>query len=121
MLGSVMRGDSKVDNAPPVWLRRVTDRLNEEFTQNITTNSLAAEAGVHPVYLASVFRRFHRQTIGEYIQKLRIAHASKLLSDHAVPLTDIAYTCGFADQSHFTRVFKRRIGITPGVFRDSLT
>ena len=46
--------------------------------------------------------------------------AYDLLQKKGISLCEIAYECGFADQSHFTRVFKRRVGVTPGVFRSSL-
>jgi AraC family transcriptional regulator len=121
MLGLLARRGRLVERHPPIWLKRVLDRLNEDIAAEVTTNELAAEAGVHPVYLASVFRKFHHQTIGDYVQKLRVAHATSLLEDKELPLCDIAYQCGFADQSHFTRVFKRRAGVTPGAYRSSLS
>ena len=77
-------------------------------------------AGVYPVHLAAVFRRFYHETIGDHVQKRRIEHAYDLLQKKDISLCEIAYECGFADQSHFTRVFKRRVGVTPGVFRSSL-
>jgi AraC family transcriptional regulator len=120
MLGQLVRKNKFSEKHPPKWLLRVVEKLNEDFTENCSTEELAAEASVHPVYLAAVFRRFYRETMGEYVQKLRIAHASKLLLDKDLPLSEIAYCAGFSDQSHFTRVFKRFVGITPGAFRNSL-
>ncbi len=119
MLGNLARANAPVDKKPPVWLLRVVDKLNAEFTANISNDELAAEAGVHPVHLAAAFRRFYHQTIGEYVQNLRVARASKLLLKKEIPLSEIALSGGFSDQSHFTRVFKRLTGITPGAFRDS--
>lgn len=103
---------------PPLWLVRVVKRLNEEFRVNLSIENLALEAGVHPVYLASVFRRFYQESISEYIQKLRINYASDLLLGKNIPISEIAFLAGFADQSHFTRIFKRYSGTTPGVFRN---
>lgn len=120
MLGMLVRQGQTGERRPPKWLIRVVEKLNEDFAEGLTSESLAAEAGVHPVYLASVFRKFYRQTIGEYVQGLRITRAAALLHDKDIPLTEIAYECGFSDQSHLTRVFKRRTGMTPGVFRSSL-
>lgn len=122
MLGNLARKNSAAaaEKHAPKWLFRVVEKLNEEFTENISAEHLAAEAGVHPVHLASVFRRFYHETIGEYVQKLRVAHASNLLLDREIPLAEIAYCAGFSDQSHFTRTFKRIVGTTPGAFRDSL-
>ncbi|HEX2640136.1 MAG TPA: AraC family transcriptional regulator [Pyrinomonadaceae bacterium] len=120
MLGTLMRQGNPLEKRPPKWLLRVVERLSEDFAEGISTEDLAADAGVHPVHLAAVFRRFYHETIGDYVQKLRVEHASELLQKKSISLCEIAYECGFADQSHFTRVFKRRVGVTPGVFRSSL-
>ena len=116
MLGHAARSGHASERYPPKWLSAIADRLNDQFLENISTSELAHEAGVHPVHLASVFRRFYGQTIGEYVRQLRIAHASRLLSGRR-SFAEIAYECGFADQSHFNRLFKRHTGMTPGAFR----
>ena len=120
MLGNLARKNVTVEKRPPKWLFRIVEKLNEEFTENLSTEEIALEADVHPVHLASVFRRFYHETIGEYVQKLRVAHASRLLLDKEISLAEIAYSAGFSDQSHFTRIFKRYVGTTPGAFRNSL-
>lgn len=120
MLGQLTRARTVTDRKTPRWVLTVAERLNEEFTLPFTNEELAADAGVHPVHLAAAFRRYYNQTIGEYVQRLRVERATALLHRLDMPLTEIALECGFADQSHLTRVFKRRTGITPGAFRDSL-
>ena len=120
MLGMLVRERSRSDQTPPKWLARVVERLDAEYAGNLTSEMLADEAGVHPVHLSAVFRRFRHETVGDYVQKRRVGHAARLLADRDMPLSEIAYECGFADQSHFTRVFKRRMGATPGAYRDSL-
>ncbi|HWM88665.1 MAG TPA: helix-turn-helix transcriptional regulator, partial [Kofleriaceae bacterium] len=84
------------------------------------TSALAREAGVHPVHLASVFRRFHRQTIGEYLRALRVRQAAELLTRGDTPLAQVAAMLGFADQAHFTRIFGDVVGMTPSAFRGLL-
>ncbi|MFZ1699732.1 MAG: AraC family transcriptional regulator [Pyrinomonadaceae bacterium] len=121
MLGLLIRQGKSLERNPPKWLRRVIERLNEEFATRITTESLAADAGVHPVHLAAVFRTFHQETIGDYVQKCRVSHAISMLRRSDISLAEIAFDCGFSDQSHFTRVFKRRIGMTPGAYRVSIS
>jgi AraC family transcriptional regulator len=120
MLGFTARKQLTRDKQPPAWLARVIEKLNEEFTENFSTEELAMEANVHPVHLAAVFRQFQGETMGEYVQKLRVNYASKLLLKREMPLAEIAYESGFSDQSHFTRIFKRFVGLTPGAFRNSL-
>jgi AraC family transcriptional regulator len=120
LLGTLTRAGRTLEKRPPRWLQRVVERLNDDFAADISSEELGREANVHPVHLAAVFRRFYNESMGEYVQNLRIEHASKLLANRDIPLAAIACECGFADQSHFTRVFKRRTGSTPGAFRDSL-
>jgi AraC-like DNA-binding protein len=120
MLGTLTRAGRTMEKRPPRWLTRVVERLTDDFASDISSEELGREANVHPVHLASVFRRFYNESMGEYVQDLRIEHACKLLADFELPLAEIAVECGFSDQSHFTRVFKRRTGSTPGAFRNSL-
>ena len=120
MLGLLLRQATSFEGQIPKWLNRVIDRLNDEFTEPLSSDSLARDAGVHPVYLAAAFRKFRHETIGDYVQKRRVERACGLLHDRDLPLTDIASACGFADQSHFTRIFKRRMLMTPGAYRNSL-
>jgi AraC family transcriptional regulator len=119
MLAYAVKKQVLHEESPPVWLSRVAEKLNDEFTNNFTITELALEAGVHPVHLAAIFRQFYRESIGQYVQKLRIDHASKLLLSKNVSLSEVAYTSGFSDQSHFTRLFKRHYGMPPGKFRNS--
>ena len=121
MLGQAARTGSFPEKHPPRWLSQVVDRLNDDFGSNHSTSRLAEEAGIHPVHLASVFRRFHGQTIGEYTQRLRVSHASRLLIETRRELVEIAYESGFSDQSHFNRLFKRHTGMTPAEFRRSMS
>lgn len=105
---------------PPPWLRRVLDRLQAEHCFRISLDELSREARVHPVHLSRVFRRFQRQGIGEYVHRLRARTASTLLLNPEIPLADISFTTGFADQSHFTRAFRNITGMTPQAFRATL-
>jgi AraC family transcriptional regulator len=120
MLGHAAQRQTLRKTRPPVWLKRVTELLNDEVAENLTIEQLAKVAGVHPVHLAVVFRRFHNQTIGDYARQQRLARATQMLFDRELSLADIAGATGFFDQSHFTRVFKSYYGVTPGVFRKSL-
>ena len=120
MLAFLMQNNKLLERQRPKWLLRLENKLRSEFAQNLTTRELAAEANVHPVYMASVFRQFHHQTVGEYIKKLRVKHACQLLSNNRLTIVEIALLCGFSDQSHFTRIFKAAAGITPGEFRKEI-
>jgi AraC family transcriptional regulator len=120
MLAHSARKKIGFEKRPPKWLNVIVEKLNDEFIETPPTEELARLADVHPVHLAAVFRKFHDQTIGEYIQNLRIEFATKLLLNKEIPLSEIALSAGFSDQSHFTRMFKRFTGTTPGEFRKTI-
>lgn len=105
---------------PPAWLARVLDKLHAEHSERLTLDDLSAEAGVHPVHLSRVFRRFQREGLGEYTRRLRIRAACPYLLNLELPLAEIALLTGFTDQSHFTRAFRRVTGLTPNAFRSQL-
>ena len=79
--------------------------------------SWPAGVGVHPVTLARAFRRTFGCTIGEYLRRLRIERAAEQLATGTQPLAEIALAAGFADQSHFSNVFRRRVGMSPSAYR----
>ena len=119
MLGA-LTGAEIDGSTPPSWFRRVKDRLHAQFRDNLRVGDLAAEAGVHPVHLARVFRTQEGQTPGRYVQRLRVRAACERLRDRDMPLAWVAAGCGFADQSHLTRTFRSLVGVTPGTFRKAL-
>jgi AraC family transcriptional regulator len=118
LLALVARHPTKAEACKPLWLRRVETRIHDEFTSKLAMTELAADANVHPTHLAVVFRRFHQTTIGEYVQKLRVQSACDLLRQLETPIAEIALQVGFADQSHFSRIFHRCTGMTPKVWRN---
>lgn len=120
LLGLGARAASAAKRAGPSaprWLLRVRDLLTERCTTAFTLAGLAAEADVHPGYLATAFRRHFGCTVGAYMRRQRVALACRQLTGSDEPLADIALQTGFADQSHFTRTFKRQVGFTPAAYR----
>lgn len=78
---------------------------------------LASQLDIHPVALARAFRARVGTSPGDYLRGLRLAWARGELAASARPLAAIALAAGFADQSHFTRAFRQRFGVTPARFR----
>ena len=104
-------------HAPPPWLSRVEDLLRDRFAGAIRVTSIAAEVGVHPTHLSRVFRARHGTSVVEYLRRVRVEWAAARMLSTAEPLAEIAVAAGFADQSHFTRSFRRTYGVTPDRYR----
>ena len=100
----------------PAWWTRILELLHGDFARDLSIAEVAAEAGVHPVHLARIFRRLLNQTPGEYVQRLRVRYACEQLSQADCDIAEVAAASGFSDQSHLTRVFKRFTHSTPAEF-----
>jgi AraC family transcriptional regulator len=101
------------------WLEQARDILHERFSDNLTLAGIAKLVGVHPVYLASSFRKQYHCTIGDYRRRLRIDFACREISKSQSSLAQIALAAGFANQAHFSKTFKRFTGTTPAKYRAS--
>lgn len=120
MLVSIARANSRPEQATafPRWLKQVEARLRENSDLPLNLKALAEEAGVHPSHLVRTFRNRYHCTPGEYVRQLRIQAACTILTSRSeMPMAEIATSLGFADQSHFIRVFRSKMGVTPGEYR----
>jgi AraC family transcriptional regulator len=94
--------------------RRVLELIDAALDARLTIETLAHEAGLSPAHFARAFRESIGLPPHQYLLALRLERARRLLETTHASLTDIAQRAGFADQAHFTRLFKRAFGITPG-------
>ena len=117
MVHASRQHSSCAERKPPRWLKHVKEFLTENFAEPPGLTEIASAAGVHPTHLARVFRQFEGCTIGDYVRTARINFARRQMLESADPLVQIALAAGFADQTHFTRSFKRVTGMTPSQFR----
>jgi AraC family transcriptional regulator len=121
LAAQALRGRSTIEaGSEPRWLRPVKDAIRSNFTKPIRLADLAAIARIHPVYLARAFRKHCGCSPAGYVRKLRIEAVRNALADTEMPLSKIALSTGFADQSHLTRHFQRVMGVSPGRYRAEL-
>ena len=102
---------------PPVWLERVKALAAPRLRERLTLAEMAREAGVHPVHLVTVFRRYMHRTPFDFLRQLRVEFAAGQLVSTRAPLVEIALTAGFSHHSHLCRVFKTVTGMTPASYR----
>jgi AraC family transcriptional regulator len=102
---------------PPAWFARALELIQDRCSEPLTIREIAHEVGVHPYHLARVSRRFIGKTPGEMLRDFRMQKAAHLLARTRIAIGTVALTCGYADQSQFTRSFKKALGMSPGSFR----
>jgi AraC-like DNA-binding protein len=107
-------------NKVPDWAKELKAIIQDHIDTNLSLSLkvISENLNVHPSYLSREFSKyFDDLSFGDYIRKLRIEKATTLLSGSQYSLAEIAYLTGFSDQSHFNRIFKKNIGITPSQYR----
>ncbi len=110
-------GAGPARGAPPRWVERAREIIHDRCFESIRVGDVAGEVGVHPVHFARVFRKHFQSSVGSYVRTLRLNHAATRLSQSEASISEIAIECGFADQSHLTRLFRRHLGTTPDRYR----
>ena len=103
---------------PKHKLRAVIEYIHEHLDAELSLDHLAAVAHVSPYHFARLFKHSTGLPPHQYVIARRVERAKELLRDRdRLPLADVAAEVGFSSQSHFTRHFKRLVGVTPRRFR----
>ena len=117
LLGMLNETESLASRKRPKWIDKLHQILNDCWAENLTLEDLSVAVSVHPVTISKQFTKYFACTLGEYLRKLRINKSIPLIRNSEFSLTEIALLCGFADQSHFTRNFKKMTGFLPKDFK----
>lgn len=96
----------------PTWVMTLKELILEEEV-DYSLKSLGITLGIHPAHLSREFRRYFGTSLGSYIRLLKLNKAFHMLTSGKFSMTEICYTCGFYDQSHFISNFKHIYNATP--------
>jgi AraC family transcriptional regulator len=102
---------------PKTRLNRVIEFVEEHLDQDITLAALAETAGMGPHYFSELFKQSLGISPHQYVLRRRIERGRKLLHNPSVSVLEAAIRSGFSDQSHFTKLFRRIVGVTPSRYR----
>ncbi|MFV0483277.1 MAG: AraC family transcriptional regulator [Bacteroidales bacterium] len=100
-------------------VEKVKSFINDNYTEEIRLSQLAEMVGM----TSSSFSRFFKLRTGkgltDYIIEVRLGHASRLLVDTQMTISELAYRCGFNNLSNFNRIFRKHKQCSPKEFRDN--
>jgi AraC family transcriptional regulator len=100
-----------------IQVTRASEYLRENYLQAFNLDEVAGAAGLSKYHLERVFKRATGLNLHTYMVLIRLDRAKQILSTTLRPIAEIALELGFSDQSHFTNVFKRFLGVTPHAYR----
>ncbi|MGI6168485.1 MAG: AraC family transcriptional regulator [Christensenellales bacterium] len=99
---------------------KVMEIIKNEYNTKLTLDELAGRVYLSKSYLSSIFKNETGMNITSYINQVRIEKSKEMLALPSLSLAEIAYNCCFEDQSYFSKVFKKYVGVTPKRYRDNL-
>jgi AraC family transcriptional regulator len=102
---------------PGARLNRVKDFIQQNCAKESRLWELAQVAGMSPHYFCKLFKESVGLSPHQYVIRCRIKRAKEFLRDRRFTVNQVAEVTGFADQTHFTKVFHRLVGVTPMQFR----
>lgn len=104
----------------PYRMRRVTEFIQEHIEKEITLDELARNVGLSSSHFCSLFHKTAGRTPHRFVLQCRIQHAKELLARQSNSILDVALASGFRTHQHFSRVFRRHVGISPSAYRAQL-
>lgn len=107
----VLEGENEID--------KVVLHIHANYEQKITLNSLTELFHINRTTLSEEFAKVTGMSVIDYLIKLRIKIASILLSETAIPVSEVLYRTGFNDSTHFGKMFRKHTGFSPSQYRIS--
>jgi AraC-like DNA-binding protein len=116
--GSAKQTRGVIRGGLATWQRRqATESLRENLDGRVRLATLARTCDLSVSHFARAFKASFGVTCHRWLTERRIERAQELLAWTRMPLAEIASQSGFADQAAFTRVFRRFVGVPPGLWR----
>lgn len=100
---------------------QVVDTIQRGYSEEISTSDLAKQADLNLTQLDRRMRKVFKVSTSQFIRKIRIENAARMLAITDKPIIEIALDCGYGDQSAFTRQFRATVGMAPGAYRAAAT
>ena len=98
-------------------IRNAMDYMEKNLSREITLNEVAEYAGISPVYFSQLFKQQTGENFSEYLNKIRINKAKRLLEETNLKIYEVAYSSGFNQPQYFIKIFKEMVGMTPLDYR----
>ncbi|PYI51581.1 response regulator [Paenibacillus flagellatus] len=101
-------------------IREALQYIHKEYAHTISISAIAEHVYLTPTYLCILFKKEQGVSIHDYITRLRIEKAKRLLADRKLKLYEVAQRVGYQDANYFAKVFRKAAGMNPSEFRESV-
>jgi AraC family transcriptional regulator len=115
-----LKGTKAGNGLPRARLNRVIEYIEANLDREIALRALASTAGMSSHYFSELFKQSLHVSPYQYVLRRRVERAQQLLSQPSITVLEAAVRSGFSDQSQFTKLFRRIVGVTPTGYRAAL-
>ncbi|MCR5494871.1 MAG: response regulator [Treponema sp.] len=115
--GIILRSHSQKEN--PV-VSKAKAYIEAHLSGEISLEQTADEVGVNPFYLSKIFKEETGGNFIDYVNFNRLDKACKLLKEGDLSIKEVSWECGYSDQNYFSKIFRRKFGVTPTEYKNSI-
>lgn len=122
LLGLVYASVFSATNSPDhkhLIINKIIHQLHEQWSENVDLESIARNNNVSYAWLRKAFKEIVDIPPGQYLLNIKLEKSCQLLKETNQSISEISYSCGFASEQHFSRTFKKRIGLNPSQYRNA--
>ncbi len=101
-------------------INKIFNYIKNHYQETISLEEISDLAGMTEPSFCRYFKKTTSKTFTQFVNEYRLVHASKLLAENNLPITEIAFECGFQNFSHFSRSFKKFTGVAPLRYRHQM-
>ncbi|MEO1520310.1 MAG: helix-turn-helix domain-containing protein [Cyanobacteria bacterium J06633_2] len=109
--------ERKANGLPQSQLKQVIDYMKANLAQDVSILDLATLTSLSESHFSRSFKQAMGISPYQYLMQQRVERAKQLLNQQAIAISDIALDCGFANQTHLTKVFRQMTGMTPKAYQ----
>lgn len=112
--------NSNITNSQEYYVKAAIEYMEHFYQDRLTVNDIANYVGLNRSYLGSIFNKHLKMSMQEFLISLRMRKACELLNYHDISVGDVARSVGYQDQFHFSKLFKRVMGMSPLNYRKQM-
>lgn len=101
-------------------ITKAKEFIEQNLSGEISLDQTADVVGVNPYYLSKLFKDETGSNFIDFVNESRLEKAKELLKKGELSIKEISFDCGYSDQNYFSKIFRRKFGITPTEYRNSL-
>lgn len=97
-------------------VKTTRDYLEKHYTEDISLEDMASQVSISPQYFSKLIKKTTGFNFIDWLSMLRVKKAKELLTDSGLTVKEVCFMVGYKDPNYFSRIFKKRIGITPSEY-----